>query len=292
MPELRNRTLSDGRRVEYLVAGAADGPAVVAHHGTPSEAGFWRAWHQAAQELGLRLVSVTRPGYAGSARKKGRRVADAAADVREVLDGLGIGSFAAVGWSGGGPHALACAALLPERCRAAASLAGAAPFGLPELDFLDGMGAENVREFDAAARGEGPLADFMIGENAPLRDISPESLVAAFGSLLPPVDKEALTGALIEGLAATIRSALRDGFDGQIDDDLAFVGDWGFEVGSVRVPTLVWQGGLDKMVPPAHGRWLAERLPACSSRLEPGQGHLSIWVGREREILGALARHL
>lgn len=279
--------LRGGRRVRFLDAGAKAGTALVAHHGTPSEAGLWRIWDRAAAELGVRLVSVTRPGYADSDPKPGRSVADAAADIAEVLDRLGVGSFVTVGWSGGGPHALACAAMLPGRCRAAATLAGFAP-GEHGLDVLDGMGAENVVEFQAAMAGEAALAAWMEKEGAAYRTITSESLFAAFGSLLPPVDRDALRGDLVDALAGTIRASLIGGFRGWMDDDLSFVRPWGFDVRRIPCPVLVWQGGLDKMVPLGHGRWLAANLGRAVPRFDPGEGHISLVAGRERDVIRSL----
>lgn len=281
-------TLSDGRRIQVLDAGAKGGKVLVAHHGTPSEAGLWQVWDKAASELGVRLISLTRPGYGESDGRPGRRVGDVASDVREVLDQLDVASFVTVGWSGGGPHALACAGLLKGRCLAAAALAALAPADAPGLDFLGGMGAENVQEFATAMKGEAALSDWMEREGAGYRTITAESLFAAFGSLLPPIDQKALEGELVAALAETIRLALKDGFRGWLDDDLAFVRPWGFDVSDIRVPTAVWQGDLDKMVPLAHGRWLAERIPDSIAHFGSGDGHISLVAGRERDIMREL----
>ncbi len=135
----------DGRTLDVLLAGDDDSSfGLVCHHGTPSDATIWSDWHEDALSNNLRLVAISRPGYGLSDRLEGRRVASVAEDVEDVLDALGIIEFVSLGWSGGGPHALACGALLPERCKAVSSLAGVGPYGEPDLDFLDGMGPENV----------------------------------------------------------------------------------------------------------------------------------------------------
>lgn len=280
--------LSDGRRVELLDVGAEDGEALVLHHGTPSEAGIWKIWDEAASELGLRLLALTRPGYGESDRLPGRKVVDVAAEIGEVLDSLGIETFVTLGWSGGGPHALACAARLEGRCLAAATLAGVAPNGAEDLDFLGGMGVENVREFGAAMKGEAELSQWMETEGAAYRSLTADSLHEAFGSLLPPVDRKALTPDLLAALAETIRTALKKGVRGWMDDDLAFVGPWGFDVRDIRIPTAVWQGRLDMMVPISHGEWLAKNLRRCAARLGSDEGHISLVAGRERDILRGL----
>lgn len=280
--------LSDGRRIQFLDSGAKHGKVLVAHHGTPSESGIWQIWDQTASQLGVRLVSVTRPGYGESDTRPGRKVSDIVSDVGQLLDYLDVDSFMTLGWSGGGPHALACAALLKDRCRSAGTLAGIAPPGAAGLEFLEGMGIENVQEFGAAMKGEAALSEWMKTEGAAYRTITSDSLYAAFGSLLPPIDQKALTGELAGALAETIRLALKNGFQGWIDDDLAFVKPWGFDVQDISVPTVVWQGHLDKMVPITHGRWLSERIKKCVARLGSDDGHISLVAGREREIIQSL----
>ena len=280
--------LSDGRRIQFLDAGAKNGKALVAHHGTPSEAGIWKIWDRTASLLGVRLLSVTRPGYGESDARAGRKVSDIVSDIGQLLDYLDVDSFMTLGWSGGGPHALACAALLKDRCRAAGVLAGIAPPGATGLDFLEGMGIENVNEFGAAMKGELALSEWMKSEGTAYRSITSDSLNAAFGSLLPPIDRKALTGELVGALAETIRSALKNGFRGWIDDDLAFVKPWGFDVQDISVKTVVWQGHLDQMVPIAHGHWLSKRLRKCVARLGSNDGHISLVAGREREIIRSL----
>src|ERR1700678_4437762 len=155
--------MADGRFVEILTDGQTDGLPLVLHEGTPVGLSVYPPTVQAAAVRGLRVVLLARPGYEGSTPRPGRRVADVASDVAEVLDRLGADTFLAAGWSGGGPHALACAALLPGRCLAAASIAGVAPYGVPDLDWMAGMGAENIEEFSAALKGEQALTDFLQG---------------------------------------------------------------------------------------------------------------------------------
>ena len=164
--ERRLVTLPDGRDIDLLLAGPAGGLPLVMHEGTPQGLVLYPPTVQAAQERNLRPVLVARPGYERSTPRPGRRVADVAADVAAVLDALGLDTFVTAGWSGGGPHALACAALLPGRCLAAASIAGVAPSSAPGLDFTAGMGPENVAEFGAAARGPDALTEFLDREAA------------------------------------------------------------------------------------------------------------------------------
>lgn len=265
-----------GRVLDVLIGGADTGPALVMHHGTPSDATLWEGWDDVARTRGIRLLAISRPGYATSTRRPGRRVADVAGDMTRVLDRYGVPWFVTAGWSGGGPHALACAARLPDRCRAAATLAGVGAYGVPDLDFLAGMGPENHAEFGAALRGEPDVRRWLLENAEAMRRVTAPELADAFGGLIPQVDKDQLAGGFADGLAATLRRALADGFDGWIDDDLAFTQPWGFALAGITVPVTVWQGDLDLMVPFAHGEWLRRHVPHAVSHAAPGHGHISL----------------
>lgn len=286
---MEQTTLPDGRTLDYLQGGDPAGFPLVAHHGTPGEGTTFTDWSDACRAQGLRLVCASRAGYAGSSRLAGRSVAHAAADTAALLDHLGLDRFATLGWSGGGPHALACAALLPGRCVAAATLGGVGAYGAPDLDFLAGMGPENIEEFGTAVRGEAPLRAWMAAHGEPLKSITGDQLAAALGGLVPPVDKAALTGGFAEKAAASFRRAVGGGFDGWIDDDLAFTTGWGFELASIRQPVTVWQGEQDLMVPLAHGRWLAAKIPGAQARIVANEGHISLATGEwRRQIVAGL----
>jgi pimeloyl-ACP methyl ester carboxylesterase len=268
--------LADGRALEYLLEGPADGLPLVLHHGTPSGAVRYAPLFDAATDLGLRVLHHSRPGYAGSTPHPGRRVADVAADVAAMLDAIGAAEFVTVGWSGGGPHALACAALLPDRCQAAATIAGVAPYPAEGLDWLSGMGDDNLAEFGAAVEGQAALDRFLATAATDLADVEPDQLIAAFGNLLSEVDQKALVGGFADYLAESSRRAVATGIAGWSEDDLAFMTDWGFPLDAIRVPVAIWQGDQDRMVPYDHGRWLAAHVPGASAHLVPGAGHLSL----------------
>jgi pimeloyl-ACP methyl ester carboxylesterase len=271
--------LPGGRVLEYVVDGHAGGLPLVVHHGTPSGAVLDPELAAAAGALGCQLVLAARPGYGGSSPRPGRTVADVAGDTAALLDHLGLDRFVTVGWSGGGPHALACAALLPGRCRAAATIAGVAPYGVPGLDWLAGMGAENIAEFGAALAGEAQLTAYLQHAAAGLADVRGDDLAAALGDLVSDVDRAAAGhGGLGEHLAASIRAGLAPGIAGWRDDDLAFVRPWGFTL-DFDVPVAVWQGDQDRMVPFGHGRWFAAHVPDAAIHLLPGEGHLSLHTG-------------
>ena len=286
--DARTMTLPDGRSADVFVGGADAGMALIAHHGTPGDASRFAAWDDAARRHGLRLVAFSRPGYATSTRLPGRSVADVAADVTGLADALGIDTFLAIGGSGGGPHAIACAALLPERCLAAAALVTVAPYGADGLDWFGGMAQLNVDEFGAALDGEDALRAWMAAHGEEYRHVTGEDLAGALGDAIPPVDRAVLTGEEAERQAAGIRRALEHGFDGWIDDDLAFARPWGFEPEAVSRPVRIWQGELDRLVPVAHGRWLADRIPNATFSMAPGHGHLSLPIAYRDEILDDL----
>jgi len=294
--------MADGRVVEILTDGPSDGLPLVLHEGTPVGLSVYPPTVQAAAVRGLRVVLLARPGYEGSTPWPGRRVADVASDVAEVLDRLGADTFLSAGWSGGGPHALACAALLPGRCLAAASIAGVAPYPVPDLDWMAGMGPENVEEFSAALKGEQALTDFLEPAAAGMRDVTGAQVAEALGGLASAVDKAALSGEFAEHMAAVLRAALSGGIAGWRDDDLAFTTGWGFSLGwddklgvetllgpeNPPAPVAVWQGDQDRMVPFAHGQWLATHITRVRAHLLPGEGHLTLTVTSIDRILDDL----
>ncbi len=279
--------VADGRRLDIRVTGPTDGLPLVFHHGTPGAATPLRALDRAAQARGLRLVTASRPGYGGSHRQPGRSVADVTNDIAAVLAEIGADRCLVAGWSGGGPHALACAARVPQAAGVLV-IAGVAPYGVAGLDWMAGMGADNVAEFSAALGGEDALRTFLAGVSEELKDVTGDEIASSMETLLPDVDKAALTGEFAEDMAASFREALRMGVSGWLDDDLAFTRPWGFGLDEISVPVMIWQGSADLMVPFAHGQWLAGQLPDASSHLEDGEGHVSIGLGALDRMLDEL----
>ncbi|MCW2766128.1 MAG: alpha/beta hydrolase fold protein, partial [Nocardioides sp.] len=209
-----------------------------------------------------------------------------------ILDHLGIDEFVTLGWSGGGPRALACGALLPERCRAVASLAGVGPKDGDGLDWFAGMAPENVAEYTAAAAGAEAYEEYLVREFLPILETSADDLASAMGGLLTPVDVAALTPVVAAYLAESFQRAGAQGVVGVRDDGLAAFGPWGFDLASIRVPVAIWQGRQDAMVPYAHGEWLAAHVPGAQAHLFEDEGHLSLVTQIETILadLKALAR--
>lgn len=280
--------LRDGRELAAAVSGPAGGVPLLYHHGTPGcllQSGGNR---EACAERGLRLLTYSRAGAAGSSRRPGRSVADVAADMEDLLDAVGAERCIVAGKSGGGPHALATAALLPDRVAAVISIAGCRPYG---EGFLDGMGADNIEEFNLALQGEEALRPFVLKHREALKDADAQELVADLATLLPEVDREVLTSDVGADTVAGMIGGVQVP-DAWIDDDLAFTRDWGFDLASIAVPTYVWQGSEDRMVPFHHGQWLAEHVPGAVAHLEEGEGHFSLAVGALGRMLDEAVRHL
>jgi pimeloyl-ACP methyl ester carboxylesterase len=269
----------DGRTLEVLVAGPQDGYPLVLHHGTPQAAVADPTIERPAAERGLRVIAYSRPGYGGSTpRADGATtatVADDATDTATILDHLGYDDFVTLGWSGGGPRSLACAALLPGRCRAATCGVGIAPRAGFDGDIRDGMGEENVEEYTAALAGQEALEAYLTTQTG-LFAVTGAEVAAALGDLVPPVDRAALTGELAETLAAGLHRAGAQGIVGWRDDDLTHLRPWGFDVGAITVPVAIWQGREDRMVPFAHAEWLAAHVAGARAHLVEGEGHLSL----------------
>ena len=299
MPEHERHLVrtTDGRGLEVLVTGPADGLPLVFHHGTPQAAVPFGILERFATERGLRTVSYSRPGYGASTPRSDAAttatIADDASDTAAVLDALGLDRFVTLGWSGGGPRALACAALLPGRCLAATSGVGIAPPDAEGLDPLEGMGPENVAEYTAVAAGADALTAFLEEHGAPVLSSSADDIARELGGLLPPVDRAAMTGELADYLASASRHAGAQGVVGWRDDDLTHTRPWGFDVRAIEVPTAVWQGTEDLMVPFAHAQWLAAHVAGARAHLVEGEGHVSLLMrmGDILDDLLAMARH-
>jgi pimeloyl-ACP methyl ester carboxylesterase len=265
---------ADGRTLHVHEAGDPSGAVVLAHHGTPSTGVLYERWSEDAAARGIRLLGYDRPGYGGSTRHEGRSVADAVADVETILDALDVDRAASWGVSGGGPHVLACAALLPERIGAVASLSSVGPYGVDGLDFFEGMGEGNVEEFGAVLEGPEAHRRALDKQLDGMRDLSAEQLVAAMKPYLSDVDAGLLTDEFGAFMHAGLIDAMRTP-DGWFDDNVAFAQPWGFDLGAIEIPVLLLQGVQDEMVPAGHARWLAQQIPHVEARIREEDGHLT-----------------
>lgn len=268
--------LTHHRGLTAAAFGPHDGAPVLSCHGTPGSRLAPVPDVDLLTRLGVRLISYDRPGYGGSDPHPHRAVADAAADIAAVADAFGIEHFAVAGYSGGGPHALAAAALLPERVTRCAAVAGPAPIDAHGLDFFEGMSAGNVEEFDAALAGRETLAAAL----EPVADAARDdvyALLAALKADLPDVDAHMLDRPDVDQMLATsIAEGLRPGAQGWIDDDLAFCAPWGFDVAAIAVPVGIWHGSEDTLVAASHAAWLAGAISGAEGHLVVGAGHLGM----------------
>jgi len=280
----------EGRVLCVAEAGDPEGHAVFSLHGTPGSRLFWHEVVEDAERQGIRVIAYDRPGYGGSDRAPGRAVADASDDIAAIADELGIDRYAVYGGSGGGPHALANA-VRPDRVVAVAALASVAPWGAEGLDWLDGMGQDNLDEFAATLDGEEPLKRYLEEQRKAMLAGTPEAISETLESLLCPPDRACLTGELAAYFHEQLGEALRDGVDGWVDDDFVFLKPWGFELEDITVPVQVWHGAQDQFVPVAHGRWLAERIPNAEEHVYDEDGHLTLQIARIGDVHAWLVSH-
>lgn len=268
---------ADGRTLCFAEWGDPDGFPVFALHGTPGgrlNRHFDESRYAAA---GARVITYDRPGYGRSDRHPGRVVVDCVADVVAIAEALGIDRFSVTGGSGGGPHALAVAARLPDRVVRARCAVGCAPYPAEGLDWFEGMDPINVTEFGWALEGEATLVPNIERELAEMAARVAEDPSKLLGD---DVDlAEADRAVLARGeIGAVIREAIEDlargGAWGWVDDDLAFTKPWGFDVSEITVPVEVRFGVKDVLVPAAHGWWLGEHVPGARVVAEDGEGHL------------------
>jgi pimeloyl-ACP methyl ester carboxylesterase len=279
--------LADGRNVEAFVDSASDGLPLVFHHGTPGSGRPLTVLVEGARSNGLRWVSISRPGFGGSTRLAGRHVGDVATDTSAVLDHLGIDRCVVAGWSGGGPHALACGALIPDRVAGVLVIAGCAPYPAEGLDWTSGMSDGDAAEAEAAINDSDRLRRMIEPRGAWYLSAKGADLVGALTGRFPDAEIAALAPHATE-FVACIADAVAPGVDAWIDDWRAVVSPWGFDVADVAVPVVLWHGELDDSCPLAHAKWLHDRLPDSTLEVQPGQGHLAIGVTHTREMFDAL----
>jgi len=284
---LKTTTSADGRVIAFAMWGDPSGFPVMSLHGTPGcRLDRW-PHEELYRSLGICLVTRDRAGYGRSTRRRGRNVVDEVDDVVTLADLLGFERFGVSGGSGGGPHALACAALLPERVPRATCAVGIAPIGQSGLErdaWLAGMDPANVKEFGWAEAGEDVLVPELEREyEAMSRRVAADPTTVLGDFALSESDRAQLARPeTIQIIRESTPEQGANGVWGWVDDDLAFTRPWGFDVGEISVPVLVWYGTTDVLVPPTHGEWLAANVPGCIVKLDDEAGHLG--ADPEREI--------
>jgi pimeloyl-ACP methyl ester carboxylesterase len=282
----------DGRTLAVEDAGDPAGRVVLVHGGSPNSRHLYGPAVSDAAARGLRLVSYDRPGYGGSTPQPGHSVADCAGDVRAICAALEIDRLAVWGISGGGPYALACAALLPDLVAAAASLASPAPYGAEELDWFAGMGQDNADDYRLLLTDEDAARAKTDKDREGFLATSASDLGQALGSLLSPVDAAVLDGGMAEFLTYYFHEGLAPGSQGWWDEGCAHISPWGFELSDISIPVLLLHGRQDKFVPFGHGQWLATHIPGVEARLLDNDGHLTLLAHRVGDVQAWLSQRL
>ena len=281
----------DGQTLCVESGGDPAGRPVLVHNGTPNSRLMMASWLRDAEQRGIHLISYDRPGYGGSTAHPGRTVADCAQDVRAIAQALGIDRLAVWGFSGGGPHALACAALLPDLVTAVASLASLAPYGGEGLDYFAGMGQANVDDIRLMLDDPQAAREKSHQDRVDTLAATPEGLHELMASLLSPTDAAALTLEIATELVAKDQSGLAPGDEGWWEDGVAHLAPWGFDVSDIKTPVQLWHGADDQFVPFQHGQWLAARIPGVDAHLSDTDGHLTLAVNRVPEVHAWLLHH-
>jgi pimeloyl-ACP methyl ester carboxylesterase len=274
-------------RWRSLNGGDPNGVPAFFINGDPGGRIFWPLDPTLDVRHGIRRLTFDRPGWGESTRLAGRTVADVVPDVVTIADALGIERFAMRGASGGGPHALACAALLPDRVLRCHCVVSPAPYDAEELDYLAGMTTGDVAAVRAALEGE--AADRALCEGLAKTILA--QIAAGQANLLPedaelPASDQEHLKVYQAQFAAQLTDAFAPGVDGWVDDDLALVRPWGFDVAEIRVPVWLQYGTDDRLVPRAHGDWLASRIPGARVEVRDA-GHIDFT--RLEEEFGWLA---
>ncbi len=282
----------EGRTLAVETAGAERGRPVLVHNGTPNSRLIYEACAEDASRRGLWLISYDRPGYGGSTPHPGHTVADCAVDVRAICAALGIERIAVWGISGGGPYALACGALLADLVAAAASLASLAPYGAEDLDFFEGMGAENAEDIRLLLSDPQAARAKVERDRDEMMAVSAKDLKEAVATLLTPTDAAVLDGPMADYIVRCAHDGLAPGAEGWWDDGVAHMTPWGFELSDISVPVLLLHGRHDQFVPFGHGEWLAAHVPGVTPMLLDDDGHLTLIDRHIGEVHEWLSQHL
>lgn len=282
---------SDGRTLLVEEGGDPRGRAVVVLAGTPNSRHLYGPHLADAAKRGIRLIGYDRPGYGGSTPQPGRTVADGVGDVRAIADALNLDQFAIWGISGGGPHALACAALLADRAVAVASLASLAPYGAPGLDYFAGMGELNVDDIKLMLADPGAARAKIVTDRETMLTATLEGIRAFMQTLLTTTDAAVLTGELAEHMTQNLKDGLAPGIEGWWEDGWAHVQPWAFEIDAIRLPVMLWHGRQDRFVPFGHGEWLAKHIQGVDAHLTDDDGHLTLIQRRVPAVHAWLLEH-
>ncbi len=267
-------TLADGRELAWEEQGDPGGSPLLTLHGSPGSRMNRPPIHDRLTDAHIRQITYDRPGYGFSTPQPDRRVVDVAADVEALLDALSIDRVAVSGGSGGGPHALALATALPDRCTVVLCNVGVAPYDRMGEAFLDGMDPKNVWRFRAAQRGREAAAEVFGPDMEEIAEQARTDPGNVFADMDLPESDRAILRELGSSITAGFVEAARQGPWGFVDDFIAIGSPWGFDPGEARAPVIIEYGRTDVNVPPSHGDWLAAHVPHIEVRVHDEAGHL------------------
>lgn len=277
-------TLRDGRRLSYADYGDPEGRPIFFFHGFPGSRYDGEHAGQVAAGMGIRLVAPDRPGMGGSDYQPHRRLLDRPADVEQLAGALGFTTFGVLGYSGGGPYALACAYRIPHRLTSAGVLSGVSP--VTEPGAMDGMNGSNVLIFRLSRRLPWLLA-LIYRLNSRADSVK---LMEAAAKRMPAPDQAVMRDrAVLEAMARDYKEAFRSGPSGVVHEGGLYARDWGFRLADVSIPVWLWHGEKDTNAPPQMGRYQANMIPTCHATFYPDEGHISIMSHHIGDVLGTLA---
>jgi pimeloyl-ACP methyl ester carboxylesterase len=274
-----NIATPDGRTLCVESGGDPSGRPIIIHSGTPGGRLLFPPMVDEAGAHGNHHISYDRPGYGGSTPQPRRTVADCVHDVQAIAQAFAADRIAVWGISGGGPHALACAALLPDLVCAVASLAAIAPYGMPGLDYFTGMGQDNVDDIQLYLNNPPEARRQSAVDREELLQATADNFIEGFASLVSPADAAVLTGDLATYLLASMQDGVAPGEEGWWDDGVAHMAPWGFSFDAISIPVQLWHGRQDRFVPFQHGEWLAAQIPGVEAHLTDADGHLTLLAG-------------
>lgn len=279
----------DGRTLEVAALGDPSGATVLLHHGTPGSTRTLKAFAPLLEYGNFFLVTTSRAGYGRSSRLEGRNIASVVGDGRLALDHFGRDEYAALGWSGGGPHALACAALDSPRCQRVVPVASVVPIDA-DIDWTEGMGPENLEEFALAKEGGPAYLETLEASCAAMALTNADNVLEIFGGIIGESDRKVLADDDFRANFAEATShAVSADWHGYADDNLAFFRPWSFDLGLIVATCEIFFGDDDLSVPPAHGVWLAHHVPDARSHHFSDEGHFSVYARHYGELADALA---
>jgi pimeloyl-ACP methyl ester carboxylesterase len=274
----------DGRKLAVTDGGDPNGVPCLVHQGTPNSRLQYGPDVDVAREHGVRMITYDRPGYGMSTPQPGRTIADCAQDARAICAGLGIDRILSWGVSGGGPHVLACAALLPDLVPAAASLASPAPWGAEGLDWYEGMGELNVGDYKLFFSDRDAARAKLENDRVEMLAASADQVQELIKTLVSATDAAVFTPLLAQYFVDSALAGLAPGGEGWFEDGIADIEPWGFDPSDISIPVLLLHGQQDRFVPYGHGVWLAAHIPGVEARLTEDDGHLTLTAHHLGEV--------